>query len=154
MIQWSHCFFPHGTSAWPSFRAVICHGFSVLRIRSDLVTTQDCSPTPCEYLLKYSDLHLEYLWRTSCYMYPSEWSILTRIPYIFPVFTPKFDRLVWLKYAFSCLPIYRVGRYGYVAYAQKIWSSYPYLFSTYRSTMQVKNVLKFNEFSTLPTRCD
>ena len=43
---------------------------------------------------------------------PSEWSILTRIPDIFPVFTPNFDRLVWLKYAFPCLPIYRVGRYG------------------------------------------
>ena len=28
---------------------------------------------------------------------PSEWSILTRIPYIFPVFTHKFDRLVWLN---------------------------------------------------------
>ena len=27
--------------------------------RSDLVTTQDCSPTLHEYLLKYSDLHLE-----------------------------------------------------------------------------------------------
>ena len=40
------------------------------RIRSDLVTTQDCSPTLHEYVLKYSDLHLEYFWRTSCYMYP------------------------------------------------------------------------------------
>ena len=37
---------------------------------SDLVTTQDCSPTLYEYLLKYSDLHLECFWRTSCYMYP------------------------------------------------------------------------------------
>ena len=51
---------------------------------------------------------------------PSEWSILNRIPYIFLVFTPKFDRLVWLKYAFPCLPIYRVGRYVYVAKAQEI----------------------------------
>ena len=40
------------------------------RIRSDLVTTKDCSPTLYEYLLKYSDLHLEYFWRTSCYIYP------------------------------------------------------------------------------------
>ena len=37
-----------------------------------VVTTQDCSPTLYEYLLKYSDLHLEYLWRTSCYMYPPQ----------------------------------------------------------------------------------
>ena len=27
----------------------------------DLVTTQDCSPSLYEYLLKYSDLHLEYI---------------------------------------------------------------------------------------------
>ena len=40
------------------------------RVRSDLVATQDCSPILYEYLLKYSDLHLEDLWRTSCYMYP------------------------------------------------------------------------------------
>ena len=32
----------------------------------------DCSPTLYEYLLKYSDLHLEYFWRTSCYMYPPQ----------------------------------------------------------------------------------
>ena len=79
-----------------------------------------------EYLLKYADLHLEYFWRTSCYMYPPctpECSILTRIPYILPVFTPKSDRLLWLNNACPCLPIYRVGRYGYVAYTQKIWSS-------------------------------
>ena len=75
-------------------------------------------------------------------------------PYIFPVFTPKFDRQVWLQYACPCLPNYRVGGYGYVAYAQKIWSSYPYPFSTYRAPMQVKNILKFSEFSTLPSRCD
>ena len=43
-----------------------------VHIRSDLVTTQDCSLTLHEYLLKYSDLHLEYLWRTSCYMYPPQ----------------------------------------------------------------------------------
>ena len=49
---------------------------------------------------------------------PSEWSILTRIPYIFPVFTPKFDRLVWLQYACPCHPNYRVGRYGNVAYTK------------------------------------
>ena len=54
---------------------------------------------------------------------PSEWSILNRIPYIFIVFTPNFDRLVWLTYAFPCLPIYRVGRYGYVANAHEICSS-------------------------------
>ena len=30
------------------------------RLRSDLVITQDCSPTPYEYLLRYADLHLEY----------------------------------------------------------------------------------------------
>ena len=54
---------------------------------------------------------------------PSEWSILTRIPYIFPVFTPKFDRLVWQTYTFPCLPIYRVCRYGYVAKAHQIYSS-------------------------------
>ena len=42
------------------------------RIRSDLVTTQVCSHTPYEYLLKYSDLHLEDFWRTSCYMYPPQ----------------------------------------------------------------------------------
>ena len=41
---------------------------------------------------------------------------MTRIPYIFPVFTPKFDRLLWLNNACPCHPIYRVGRYGYVAY--------------------------------------
>ena len=77
-----------------------------------------------EYLLKYSDLHLGYFWRTSCYMYPpSEWSILTRIPYIFPVFTPRFDILVWLNYACPCLPIYMVGRYVEVADAQEICSS-------------------------------
>ena len=89
-------------------------------VRSDLVRSTsgillDCSPTPYEYLLKYADLHLEYFWRTSCYMYPPctpEWSILTRIPYIFPVFTPKFDRLLWLNNACPCLAIYRVGRYG------------------------------------------
>ena len=40
------------------------------RIRSDLVTTQVCSPTLYEYFLKYSDLLIEYFWRTSCYMYP------------------------------------------------------------------------------------
>ena len=40
------------------------------RLRWDLVTTKDCSPTLYEYLLKYSDLHLEYFWRTSCYIYP------------------------------------------------------------------------------------
>ena len=40
--------------------------------RSDLVTTEDCSPTLYEYLLKYSDLHLEYFWRTSCYIYPPQ----------------------------------------------------------------------------------
>ena len=38
-------------------------------LRSDLVTTKDCSPTLHEYLLKYSDLHLEYFWRNSCYIY-------------------------------------------------------------------------------------
>ena len=54
---------------------------------------------------------------------PSEWSILTRIPYIFPVVTPKFDRLLWLNCACLCLPIYRVGRYRQVAYAQEICSS-------------------------------
>ena len=32
----------------------------------------DCSPTLYEYLLKYSDLHLEYFWRTSCYIYPPQ----------------------------------------------------------------------------------
>ena len=53
----------------------------------------------------------------------SEQSILTRIPYIFPVFTPKFDRLLWLNFACPCLPIYRVVRYGQVAYAHKIYSS-------------------------------
>ena len=66
------------------------------------------------------------LWRTSCYMYPpqnGQFELLTRIPYIFPVFTPKFDRLVWLNYACPCLPIYRVGRYGYVAKAHEICSS-------------------------------
>ena len=52
---------------------------------------------------------------------PSEWSILTRIHYIFPVFTPKCDRLLWLNYACPCLPIYRVGRYVEVAYAQEIY---------------------------------
>ena len=31
-----------------------------------------CSPALYEYLLKYSDLHLEPIWRTSCYMYPSQ----------------------------------------------------------------------------------
>ena len=31
-----------------------------------------CSHTPYEYLLKYSDLHLEYFWRTSCYIYPPQ----------------------------------------------------------------------------------
>ena len=41
-------------------------------IRSDLVTTEDCSSTLHEYLLKYSDLHLEYFWRTSCYIYPPQ----------------------------------------------------------------------------------
>ena len=44
-------------------------------------------------------------------VYVTEWSILTRIPYIFPVVTPKFDRLLWLNYAYLCLPAYRVGRY-------------------------------------------
>ena len=29
------------------------------KIRSDLVSTQDCSPTLSEYVLKYLDLHLE-----------------------------------------------------------------------------------------------
>ena len=52
---------------------------------------------------------------------PSEWSILTRIPYIFPVFPTKFDRLLWLNYACPCLPIYRVCRYVWVAYAQEIY---------------------------------
>ena len=33
---------------------------------------QVCSPTLYKYLLKYSDLHLEYFWRTSCYMYPPQ----------------------------------------------------------------------------------
>ena len=42
------------------------------RIRSDLVTTEDCSPTLYEDLLKYPDLHLEYFWRTRCYIYPPE----------------------------------------------------------------------------------
>ena len=50
---------------------------------------------------------------------PSEWSILTRIPFIFPVFTPKFDRLLWLNYACPYHPIYRVC---IVAYAQEICS--------------------------------
>ena len=71
----------------------LCRPAVTDRIRSDLVTTKDCSPTRYEYLLKYSDLHLEYFWRARCYMYhPQNWSILTRIPYIFPVFPPKFDR--------------------------------------------------------------
>ena len=48
---------------------------------------------------------------------------------------PNFDRLVWLEYAFPCLPIYRDGRYGYVANAHKIWSSLPDPFSTYRAPM-------------------
>ena len=69
-------------------------------------------PTP-GILLKNQLLHVP----------PSEWSILNRIPYIFLVFTPNFDRLVWLTYAFPCLPIYRVGRYGYVANAHEISSS-------------------------------
>ena len=59
-----------------------------------------------EYLLKYSDLHLEYFWRTSCYIYPppppSEWSILTRIPYIFPVVTPYFWQTTVVK---LCMPM-------------------------------------------------
>ena len=45
-------------------------------------------------------------------MYPPctpEWSILTRIPYILPVFTPKFDRLLWLNNACPCLPTGSVG---------------------------------------------
>ena len=50
----------------------LCRPAVTDRIRSDLVNTHDCSPTVCEYLLKYSDLHLEYFWRTSCYMYPPQ----------------------------------------------------------------------------------
>ena len=78
-----------------------------------------CYPAIYEYLLKYSDLHLEYFWRTSCYIYPPLVNIDPHSLY-FPVFTPKFDRLVWLKYAFPCLPIYRVCRYWYVAKAHEI----------------------------------
>ena len=50
----------------------LCRPAVTDRIRSDLVATQDCSPTLYKYLLKYSDLHLEYFWRTSCYMYPPQ----------------------------------------------------------------------------------
>ena len=88
------------------------------RVRSDLVATQDCSPILYEYLLKYSDLHLEDLWRTSCYMYPPQNSqYWPAFPIIFLYLPPKFDRLLWLNNACPCLPIYGVGRYGYVAYA-------------------------------------
>ena len=52
---------------------------------------------------------------------PSEWSILTRILYIFPVFTPKFEGLLWLNYACLCISIYRIGRYWQVACAQEIY---------------------------------
>ena len=93
------------------------------RIRSDLVTTQACSPTPHELFLRYSNLHLEYFWRTSCYMYPLRMINIDPHSLYFSCIYPKFDRLVWLQYACPCLPNYRVGRYVYVACAQKIWSS-------------------------------
>ena len=33
---------------------------------------------------------------------------------------PQFDRLLWLNYACPCHPIYRVSRYGQVAFLQEI----------------------------------
>ena len=36
---------------------LLCRPAVTDRIRSDLVTTKDCSPTRYEYLLEYSDLH-------------------------------------------------------------------------------------------------
>ena len=82
---------------------------------------------PCNYtgllpyhirtLLKYSELHLEYFWRTSCYMYPPQnGQYCPAFPIFFLYLPPKIDRLVWLKYAFPCHPIYRVCiRYGTIA---------------------------------------
>ena len=72
------------------------------RIRSDLVTTQDCRPTPHEYLLKYSDLHLEDLWRTSCYMYPPQngqyWHAL-------PIFYQYLPQIWQTTVAKQCMPM-------------------------------------------------
>ena len=82
-------------------------------VGTDLVTTQDCSPSLHEYLLKYSDLHLEYLWRTSCYIYPPLRMVnIDSHSLHFSCIYPQFDRLLWLNYACPCHPIYRAGRYG------------------------------------------
>ena len=51
--------------------------------KADLVTTQVCSPTLYEYLLKYSDLHLEFFWRTSVTCTPLR---MVNIDPAFPIF--------------------------------------------------------------------
>ena len=67
---------------------------------------------------------------------------------------PQIWQTTVLNNACPCLAIYRVGRYGFAACAQKIWSFLTRTVLYYRAPMQVKNILKFNEFSSLPSGCD
>ena len=109
------------------------------KIFYNLMNFQICRPAvtdphkvrPCNYkgLLPYHIRILPEVFRPTpgillenqlLHVPPSEQSILTRIPFIFPVFTPTFDRLLWRNVAYPCLSIYRVCRYGYVAKAHEI----------------------------------
>ena len=85
---------------------------------------------------------------------PSEWSILTRIPYIFPVFTPKFDRLVC---ATVCMPMSSQLRGWWVRVCSvrtKVYGALIPIRSLHTGLRCRSNNKTFNEFSTLPSRCD
>ena len=72
----------------------------------------------------------------------------------FTYISPNLNRLPWLNYACQWLPNYVVGRHGYGGHAQEILSHYTYWLPLYRAPMQVNKFLKFQEFSTLTSRCN
>ena len=83
---------------------------------------------------------------------PFRIDILTRKLPDFNEIVPKFDRLLWISGASPCFHIYRVDRWWKVEQATEICSPYPLWLSVYRAPMQVKNVLKFQEYSILGVR--
>ena len=84
------------------------------RIRSDLVSTQDCR--------SLSNRNRSWRFQPCIYNWFGDlagWWTPFRIGHFapqLPDFTyvsPKFDRLVWRNYACPCISIYRMGRYAY-----------------------------------------
>ena len=72
----------------------------------------------------------------------------------FHLYFTQLNRPPRLNYACQWLPNYVVGRHGYGGHAQEILSHYTYWLPLYRAPMQVNIFLKFQEFSTLTSRCN